>query len=383
MNAAPSEEEVRQIVAIGHPVLRNLAITQAYSEISRAFAGRCPGANWCTFATWASRQAGQTIRGEDLHDTLDRRLHAPASITAPLESLWRRVLRAGFHDPSTIFGRLVREIHGPLDALEHASDAVGRGNKKVFEEIAEVWARFLAGRAGDQAHDPAQIAAFCEQLKPGEPPDGQRYLRQAFTNYYSAMFEPGPKTRAELMFLANLEVGLHEQTRLQPEIRDALDVPLRDAADLGFRVLAVVFPRSARWWEIFKKPSASLLGVLAHSFAGFCFRLNRHIITECLMTLRLPPGAVLRLGAKMNAPAAPSLAEITNPALLRMLAGLEPDGTGDDAADVEDWSVFRQRLHFIAHLFRSFHESSELFDPPFTPEQIREFREGRIPDGDL
>jgi hypothetical protein len=25
-----------------------------------------PCANWCTFATWASRQAGQTIRGEDL-----------------------------------------------------------------------------------------------------------------------------------------------------------------------------------------------------------------------------------------------------------------------------------------------------------------------------
>jgi len=34
-------------------------------------ATRCsPGANWCTFATWASRQAGQTIRQEDLARTL-------------------------------------------------------------------------------------------------------------------------------------------------------------------------------------------------------------------------------------------------------------------------------------------------------------------------
>ena len=54
------------------PVLRNLRITQAYHELSAglaAWAGEA--ANWCTFATWASRQAGQTIRREDLARTLE------------------------------------------------------------------------------------------------------------------------------------------------------------------------------------------------------------------------------------------------------------------------------------------------------------------------
>ena len=32
------------------------------------------------------------------------------------------------------------------------------------------------------------IARFCEGLLPGEPPDGQRYLRQAFARYYESFF---------------------------------------------------------------------------------------------------------------------------------------------------------------------------------------------------
>ena len=46
--------------------MRNLEITHCYSLLAAAFAARSgEGANWCTYATWASRQAGRTIRGED------------------------------------------------------------------------------------------------------------------------------------------------------------------------------------------------------------------------------------------------------------------------------------------------------------------------------
>ena len=34
-------------------------------------------ANWCTFATWVSQQAGRTVRGEDLVDNLKRRALLP------------------------------------------------------------------------------------------------------------------------------------------------------------------------------------------------------------------------------------------------------------------------------------------------------------------
>ena len=63
----PTLDQIERIARPGDPILRNLQITQCYYEISRAvagFTGFC--ANWCTFAAWASKQAGQTIRQEDL-----------------------------------------------------------------------------------------------------------------------------------------------------------------------------------------------------------------------------------------------------------------------------------------------------------------------------
>src|SRR5262249_19104655 len=68
----PSVSEVDEIAAAADPVLRNLRITLAYHDLSAALSARLgPGANWCTFATWASRQAGHTIRGEDLARKID------------------------------------------------------------------------------------------------------------------------------------------------------------------------------------------------------------------------------------------------------------------------------------------------------------------------
>ncbi|WP_121353683.1 hypothetical protein [Flavisolibacter nicotianae] len=68
---APSVADVERIAAQAIPVLRNLQITQCYCELSASFAHRTGlVANWCTFATWASRQAGQTIRKEDIQRSM-------------------------------------------------------------------------------------------------------------------------------------------------------------------------------------------------------------------------------------------------------------------------------------------------------------------------
>src|SRR5947209_3812955 len=86
-------------------------------------------ANWCTVATWASKQAGATIRGEDRHNA----------------------------------------------------------------------------------------------LVPGPPPDGQAYLKAAFGCYQAQGTVQDPVQRGQLIVLANLQIGLHEQTRLQPQILAAMD----------------------------------------------------------------------------------------------------------------------------------------------------------------
>ena len=63
----PTTAEVKAIAVLADPVVRNLRITQCYHELAVAMSTLTgPGANWCAVATWASRQAGQSIRKEDL-----------------------------------------------------------------------------------------------------------------------------------------------------------------------------------------------------------------------------------------------------------------------------------------------------------------------------
>src|SRR3954451_10463998 len=245
---SPSVDDVRRISAIADPVIRNLEITYCYSRLAAAVAAReGEGANWCTYATWASRQAGRTIRGEDLLEYLERRLWEGRWLLHPIATLWRRLLRRGLFRPETRLGRLTAELHTPFDAFELASDAVARGNLKVFEEIGLEFARYL----DENPADPEALQRFLDGLRPGDPPEGQRYLRQAFARYERRRLVTDPRERAELAVLANLEIGLHEQTRLQPQIREALDAALVSEEDLGRRALEALFPSAPRWWPVF------------------------------------------------------------------------------------------------------------------------------------
>src|SRR5215211_6863575 len=220
--AAPDVEEIRRVTEVSNPVIRNLQITECYSRLAAGVVKRSREcSNWCTFATWASRQAGRTIRGEDLLEGLERELGRDAELLHPFASLWRALVRRGLFQPDTRLGRLIRELHTPFDAFELASDAVARGNRKVFAEIGLEFARYLHDCDADLRPGSADFAAFLDGLRPGEPPEGQRYLRQAFERYERARLERDPKRRAQLAVTANLEIGLHEQRRLDPEIREA------------------------------------------------------------------------------------------------------------------------------------------------------------------
>src|SRR6186713_1055744 len=110
-------DEVTEIVSITDPVVRNLRITECYHRLSLAVQERTgPGANWCTFATWASKQAGHSIRGDDLLERLSTRLRHDMEFLHPIRSLWAWLVRRGLFRPETRLGRLVHVIHGPLDA---------------------------------------------------------------------------------------------------------------------------------------------------------------------------------------------------------------------------------------------------------------------------
>ena len=241
MPNVPTVDEVKQIALMPDPVVRNLRITECYFRLAAAMTkrtGQC--ANWCTFATWASKQAGQTIRGEDLLDRIEAHLRSDAQLLHPIRSFWSWLVRRGLFSPETRIGRIVHAIHSPFDAFEFASDAVARGNRKVFEEIGLEFARYLTECPPDASIESDAFQTFKNRLRPGGPPDGQELLRVAFERYQQ---QPGLPGGEQHILLANIQIGLHEQTRLQPEIREALDSGPDTADELGGRVLKTLFPR--------------------------------------------------------------------------------------------------------------------------------------------
>jgi hypothetical protein len=376
-------DEVRRIVAIASPVVRNLAITHCYSRLAVAFAARSgEGANWCTYATWASRQAGRTIRGEDLLAHLGRRLGERRWLLHPVRTLWRRLLRRGLFQRETRLGRFTAELHTPFDAFERASDAVARGNLQVFEEIGLEFARYLETCRPDAPADSPEFRCFADSLRPGDPPDGQEYLRRAFGRYERLRFERDATMRVQLAVLANLEIGLHEQTRLQPAICEALDAAYATQEDLGRRALEALVPSAARWWGFVSRPAAALVGAATAGAQRAASRLAREVITDSFMVLSLP-GRVLALGTHLADEYPEALREPTEAELTELLARFEPAPPASDDCGARDWADLHQRMHYIVHLFCAFHTREELAGPPFTPAQVAGFSRGVVPAGDL
>ena len=379
-------EEIKRVSALANPVNRNLQITNCYCELSGLFAKRTGiVANWCTFATWASKQAGVTIRGEDIRRTLEETLRKEPEIQQILSLISLRSKKLGsgeVHEniPETVFGKVIRS------ATQHAGDAVARGNKKVFEEIGYEFARFIATCPADEVYKESTINDFCKALKPGPPPDGQDYLCKAFTCYYKAFFETDSKKRDELYFLANIEIGFHEQTRLQPEIAESLDAGLVDAKYIKDQVSEILLKSKNIFGKLlyffnWLTGKRGLLNKAIDSLVAAVEKHTRRIITEHLMMLSLPPDTVLHLGSDLIATYPENLKQLSNADLRELLTQFIP--STDPGSGAADWSILPERLHFIADLFRCYHVNKDLFSPAFSAEQIAIIRSGGIPDGRL
>jgi hypothetical protein len=179
------------------------------------------------------------------------------------------------------------------------------------------------------------------------------------------------------MLLANLRIGYHEQTRLQPEIAEALDAPVADPRDVKARLLAAVFPRAGSRLHGIHGP----LDTLAEELTEAVRRRVRAIITAHFMTLGLP-GGPLRLGRDLESPCPPSLEQPVNSELIELIRLIDP-ASGTAGSGAEDWADFSQRVRYIYELFRSRQETASLFTAPFTPEQAEAITAGRVPEGRL
>src|SRR5205807_1213359 len=122
--------------------------------------------------------------------------------------------------------------------------------------------------------------------------------------------------------LGNIKIGVHEQTRLQPDIVAALDAPLR--VGLGGLLSDGVVARAGRLLPnlvagLVRAQLAGAERLVAERFTA----VWRRLVTRSMMTLKLPYGEV-RLGA--DVPRLPSeemfpdmLRELEHPELVRII----------------------------------------------------------------
>lgn len=387
----PPVDEVDRIAGLRDPVLRNLRITLCYHDIAAAL-GACtgPGANWCAFATWASRQAGGTIRREDLAAAMERAIGPSPALARVVDAAQRIARAAGARLSEAGAAEVALRALDPFAAAQRAAAAVARGNLAVFAAIAREFARFAAiclpaGRpAGAGALD-----TFRAGLRRGDLPHGQDRLASAFGHLYAALHAADERTRAEGLLLSNLEIGAHEQARLQPEILAALDAGFADdpravarevitQAVPGFGGAVVAVAAALRWSGALESFDAAV-----DEFAADGRARIRVAITDRLMTLWLPHRGAVRLGRDYPGVRPAILERPANAELRALLTRLDPTPGGTLASGAADWGSLPERMHFIAELFRCEHAEPALFDPPFDAAQVAALREDRVPGGAL
>lgn len=341
-------ERVDVIAAMSDSAARNVEITSGYFALARGLAEWTgAGGNWCAFAAWASRQAGRTIRGEDLALHLRRRFEEQPALRAVLAEL--------VADLQINRDRVLQEVAQAVllvPAARRSSEAVARGNVMVFAEIGRDITRLLALLRATPTLDEAAMRGFCASLPPG-------LLAEAFLCYWRASRETDATRRAQWILLANLKIGVHEQTRLQPEIEAAFSAAALDPADLEV-VIALAVAAHA--------PPVGALGPLrrvarrkaAEILAREAAEVLRILITNRIMTIELPHGEVLRLGQDIPRSYPASLQTLVNPDLQRQISSMDPLAGSTRTSGARDWADFPERMHFIAELFRAYQEEESL-----------------------
>jgi len=203
-------------------------------------------------------------------------------------------------------------------------------------------------------------------MKPGPPPEGQDMLKQAFRNYKGAARTTDPREKAQLMLLANLEIGFHEQMRLQPEIEGALNGALFEPGDLADLLVqkltgheGMIAKALEKLWHSHDTPLRDLANLLAADVQ----KQVRMLITDLMMTLWLPPQVVVRLGQDLTRQYPEILQTISNPDVLKVLVEFGSDADSPSGSGAQDWANFAQRMRFIADLFRAYALDKKLFDP--------------------
>lgn len=358
--------EIARIIDETDPVLRNLNITQSYHGISRQLASVIDhqNANWATFACWASLTAGFSIQNREIPHFFENTFGLAQGSLRHVSSFSNGVL--GMFGISKHLRQAAREV------LDEVSTKVAEGNLRVYEELAPVFERYyLLLRANPSE---AEVVSFTSEFTAGRIENGgQELLKKALMTWFRASRTDDPKARAELILRANCQIGLHEQTRLQPFIEAAMLAPID----------VLIAKRMGKKMGFLGGPFALLGKLLLSKLLKKMARAWEHIATRHAMNLALPQGQEISLGETPVPGSRSSYPEdlqvIDDPKTEALLERFDEDLSSPRGAGANNWANLRDRMGFIVELFRARQQELSLFSEPFEASQLLALREGKIP----
>ena len=204
----------------------------------------------------------------------------------------------------------------------------------------------------------------------------------------SNVLRNGSKKDCSIAFVGEYRIGYHEQTRLQPEIAESLNAGLVNPQHVRDFVSDLQVNSKNIWGKIiyFIQWLIGNTNLFKEQIDKLVLAAEKHIrriITRELMTLTFPPDMIIHLGRDLVGTYPDHLKQLDDSDLLALLARIDPSTDNHQGDGATDWSSLNQRLHFIADLFRCYHESRNLFDEAFTSKQIEIIKSGGLPEGRL
>ncbi len=196
----------------------------------------------------------------------------------------------------------------------------------------------------------------------------------AFRGYVDALCSAGG--RAPTVLRANVLAVAHEQQRLQPKLAEALNAAVSDTIKkmIDDEVLVHVPTGEAR----------RLLNGVTDEVCQAMDKAWDTALTETIMQL-VTKGEIFDL--RENVPPLPTgmfppaLKELTDADVAATVAAWDKTrGTGAPSG-AHDWADVHERMNFIVNLFRSRQRQADLFEPPFTDEQVAVLNRGEKPGG--
>jgi hypothetical protein len=181
-----------------------------------------------------------------------------------------------------------------------------------------------------------------------------------------------------MILQANTFAVAHEQQRLQPAIEKALDAAISDTLRKVVEDDLVRHVPTAKARRVLDGLMNELCGVLDDAWDTTLTELIMQLVTATeILDLRqdIPP-----LRGEMFPT---ELADLSGTAAAEAVATWDKTNGKGAPSGARDWAQLNERMNFIVNLFRSRQRDPDLFNPPFTEQQVADLVRREVPSGPL